>query len=99
MSAFDPLRTLGLCVRFGLMNDVNRSVGPLSTVFIISCAAWSTPQTYMGRFGGLFPEPVQTFLSFTIVAAFAGWAILVGVNAIRARQIPWRAIVLAGGRP
>ncbi len=79
------------------MNDADRFVGPLSTGFIMSCAAWSVPQGFVGRYVGFFPESVQSLLSFAIVAALAGWAVFVGVDAIRTRLIPWRAIVLAVG--
>jgi hypothetical protein len=82
---------------FGFMSDGHRLVGPLNTAFIICCAAWATPQAYIGGYGGLFPEPIQFLLSATIVGALAGWAADVGFQAVSKRQFPWRAIVLAFG--
>lgn len=79
------------------MNDADRFVGPLNTGFIMACAVWSVPQGYLGRYVGLYPELIQSLLSFAIVAALAGWAVFVGVDALRTRLIPWRAIVLVVG--
>jgi hypothetical protein len=79
------------------MSDEHRLLGPLNIAFVISCAAWATPQTYVGDYGGLFPEPVQFLLSAIIIGALAGWASFVAFHSISKRQIPRVATILAVG--
>jgi len=72
-------------------------VSPLSVAFVLTCAAWATPQIYVGTYQGLFPKVVQTLLSFTICAGLLVWFVRACYDALAARVVPWRAIVLVLG--
>lgn len=72
-------------------------VSLLSVTFVLACAAWATPQTYVGAYQGLFPDVVQTLISLTIWIALLVWLVRLFLDAVAAKAMPWRGILLVLG--